>query len=86
MLTKRAGSAPNISGQGIVNPIGTILSVAMMLKYSLNLREESVAVEEAVRKTIEKGVTTKDIGGTATTEEVGSAVADELTKILESMK
>jgi len=69
-----------------VNPIGTILSVAMMLKYSLNLHAESLAVEEAVRKTIEKGIRTKDIGGTSTTEEVGNAVADELMKVLEAMK
>jgi 3-isopropylmalate dehydrogenase len=83
---KGTGSAPDISGQGIVNPIGTILSVAMMLKYSLNLHAESVAVEKAVRKTIEKGVRTKDIGGTSTTEQVGNAVADELMEIIEAMK
>lgn len=57
-----------------------------MLKYSLNLHAESVAVEEAVRKTIEKGIRTKDIGGTSTTEEVGNAVADELMQVLEAMK
>lgn len=69
-----------------MNPIGTILSVAMMLKYSLNLHVESVAVEEAVRKTIERGVRTKDIGGKYSTVEVGSAVADELLKVLEAKK
>jgi 3-isopropylmalate dehydrogenase len=58
----------------------------MMLKYSLNLHRESVAVEEAVRKTIEKGIRTKDIGGTSSTVEVGNAVADELMKVLEAMK
>jgi 3-isopropylmalate dehydrogenase len=58
----------------------------MMLKYSLNLHTESVAVEEAVRKTIEKGIRTKDIGGTSSTVEVGNAVADELMKVLEAMK
>lgn len=57
----------------------------MMLKYSLNLHRESVAVEEAVRKTIEKGIRTKDIGGTSSTVEVGNAVADELMKVLEAM-
>lgn len=79
------GSAPDISGQGIVNPVGTILSVAMMLKYSLNLHAESKAVEEAVRKTIESGIRTKDIGGSNTTVEVGDAVVKELTQILQKM-
>jgi 3-isopropylmalate dehydrogenase len=88
MLTPRprlAGSAPDISGKGIVNPIGTILSVAMMLKYSLNLPAESVAVEEAVRRTIDKGIRTMDIGGTSTTAQVGDAVADELAKVLKEL-
>ncbi|RDW71342.1 3-isopropylmalate dehydrogenase-3 [Coleophoma cylindrospora] len=79
------GSAPDISGQGIVNPVGTILSVAMMLKYSLNLPVESKAVEEAVRRTIEKGVRTKDIGGSAKTSEVGDAVAKELEAVLKEL-
>ncbi|KAA8568736.1 hypothetical protein EYC84_007732 [Monilinia fructicola] len=75
------GSAPDISGKGIVNPIGTILSVAMMLKYSLNLPVEAKAVEEAVRRTIENGVRTADIGGSNKTVEVGDAVAEELKKL-----
>jgi 3-isopropylmalate dehydrogenase len=79
------GSAPDISGQGIVNPIGTILSVAMMLQYSLQLPAESKAVEEAVRRTIEKGVRTKDIGGTNSTIEVGDAVAEELKAVLKGL-
>lgn len=79
------GSAPDISGQGIVNPIGTILSVSMMLKYSLNLYEEAKAVEEAVRRTIEKGVRTKDIGGNNSTIEVGEAVITELKSVLKTM-
>ena len=58
----------------------------MMLKYSLNLDAESQAVEDAVRKTIEKGIRTRDIGGTASTTEVGAAVADELAKILQDIK
>ncbi|KAM3078973.1 3-isopropylmalate dehydrogenase [Clarireedia jacksonii] len=79
------GSAPDISGQGIVNPIGTILSVAMMLQYSLNLPQEAKAVEEAVRRTIEKGVRTKDIGGSSSTVEVGDAVAEELKVVLKEL-
>ena len=80
------GSAPDISGQGIVNPVGTILSVAMMLQYSLQLPVESKAVEEAVRRTIEKGIRTKDIGGTSSTAEVGDAVAEELKVVLKQLK
>jgi 3-isopropylmalate dehydrogenase len=76
------GSAPDISGKGIVNPVGTILSVAMMLQYSLNLPDEAKLVEEAVRRTIESGVRTKDIGGSNSTAEVGDAVAKELKSIL----
>jgi 3-isopropylmalate dehydrogenase len=80
------GSAPDISGQGIVNPIGTILSVAMMLQYSLNLPVEAKAVEEAVRRTIEKGTKTKDIGGSTTTVQMGDAVVAELKTVLKELK
>ncbi|PVH86795.1 3-isopropylmalate dehydrogenase [Cadophora sp. DSE1049] len=80
------GSAPDISGQGIVNPVGTILSVAMMLKYSLRLPAESKAVEDAVRIVIEKGIRTKDIGGSNSTVEVGDAVAETLTSVLKELK
>ncbi|KAI9701248.1 MAG: 3-isopropylmalate dehydrogenase [Candelina mexicana] len=76
------GSAPDISGKGIVNPVAAILSAAMLLKNSLNLPDESKAVEEAVRKTIDKGIRTGDIGGSANTSEVGDAVAEELSTIL----
>ena len=56
--------------------------MAMLLQYSLNLPEEAKAIEEAVRRTIDNGVRTKDIGGTASTSEVGDAVAKELEKVL----
>ena len=82
MLNLFLGSAPDISGKGIVNPIAAILSIAMLLQYSLNLPTEAKAVEEAVRRTIDSGVRTEDIGGKATTSEVGDAVAGELVKIL----
>jgi len=57
-----------------------------MLKYSLNLPAEAKAVEEAVRRTIEAGVRTKDIGGSNSTVEVGDAVAEELKKVLQEIK
>ncbi|SLM38254.1 3-isopropylmalate dehydrogenase leu2a [Lasallia pustulata] len=75
------GSAPDISGKGIVNPVAAILSMAMLLQYSLNLPAEAKAVEEAVRRTIDSGVSTGDIGGKASTSEVGDAVAAELAKL-----
>ncbi|SPJ85472.1 probable 3-isopropylmalate dehydrogenase beta [Fusarium torulosum] len=78
------GSAPDISGKGIVNPVGTILSVAMLLRYSLNLPEEAKAVEDAVRVALDSGLRTKDLGGNATTKEVGDAVIKELEKILKA--
>lgn len=65
-----------------MNPIAVILSVAMMLQYSFNLLKEAKAVEEAVKRTIESGVRTGDIGGSAGTREVGDRVAEELGKIL----
>ena len=57
------GSAPDIAGQGIANPVGAILSVAMMLRYSLGLEEEADAVERSVEGVLEEGYRTKDIAG-----------------------
>lgn len=65
-----------------MNPVATILSVAMLFQYSLNLTAEAQAVEEAVRRTIDRGIRTRDIGGQASTAEVGDAVAEELEAIL----
>ncbi len=61
------GSAPDIAGKGVANPIGAILSAALMLRYSLGLEREAAAVETAVERTIEAGVRTADLGGTHTT-------------------
>lgn len=57
----------------------------MLLQFSLNLPVEAKAVEEAVRRGIDKGIRTGDIGGNATTSEVGDAVAEELKNILFSL-
>ena len=57
------GSAPDIAGQGIANPIGTILSMAMMLRHSLGLEEEAVAVERSVEGVLAEGYRTPDIAG-----------------------
>jgi 3-isopropylmalate dehydrogenase len=68
------GSAPDIAGKGVANPIGAILSAALMLRYSLGLEREATAVETAVERTIEAGVRTADLGGTHTTR----AMTDEI--------
>lgn len=57
------GSAPDIAGRGIANPLGTILSAAMLLRHSLNLDDEAKAVEDAVQKVLDNGLRTADLGG-----------------------
>ncbi|KAJ5883336.1 3-isopropylmalate dehydrogenase A [Penicillium subrubescens] len=76
------GSAPDIAGKGIVNPVAAILSVAMMMQYSFGMFDEARIIEKAVENVIEAGVRTGDIGGEATTIEVGNAIAVELEKLL----
>lgn len=71
------GSAPDIAGQGIANPIGTILSGALMLDH-LGLPDEAARVQKAVDATTGAGVRTRDIGGTAGTDQVVDAVIDAL--------
>jgi len=78
------GSAPDISGQGIVNPIATVLSVSMMLKYSLQQPELASKVDQAVKIVIDNNIRTKDIGGSAGTAEVGDAIAKELAALLKA--
>ncbi|KIW28295.1 3-isopropylmalate dehydrogenase A [Cladophialophora immunda] len=79
------GSAPDIAGKGVINPVAAILSVAMLLLYSLNLPRESLLVEQAVKIVIEKGIVTKDIGGESSTVEVGDAVARELESLFKDL-
>lgn len=66
------GSAPDIAGQGIANPIAEILSAAMMLRYSFGLDAAADAIDQAVETTLEKGICTADIA-TGSTEAVGTA-------------
>lgn len=58
------GSAPDIAGMGIANPIGAILSVALMLRYSFGMEEEANDIEAAVRTTVDAGIKTGDMRGT----------------------
>jgi 3-isopropylmalate dehydrogenase len=72
------GSAPDIAGRGIANPYGTVLSVAMLLRYSLGAEEAARSIERAVTEAIDAGVVTADLGGNATTVECGAAVIERL--------
>ncbi len=72
------GSAPDIAGRGIANPYGTILSVAMLLRYSLGADGAARGIERAVTEAIDAGVVTADLGGKATTTECGAAVLERL--------
>jgi 3-isopropylmalate dehydrogenase len=72
------GSAPDIAGKGIANPLGTILSAAMLLRHSLKLEAEAAAVEAAVNRVIDAGCRTADLGGALTTAAMTDAVLEEL--------
>jgi 3-isopropylmalate dehydrogenase len=82
IANENAGSAPDIAGQGIVNPVATILSMSMMFKYSLCLPEYAAKIDEATKIALDNGIRTKDIGGSSTTSQVGDAIAAELEKLL----
>ncbi len=77
------GSAPDIAGKGIANPLATILSVGMLLRYSLGLNEEAAAVEKAVAEVVAAGYRTKDIYTEGTelvnTAEMGDVVCQTFT-------
>ena len=76
------GSAPDIAGQGIANPLATILSAAMMLRFSLNQPEAAARIEAAVQSVLAQGLRTPDIASEGTrkvgTREMGDAVVAAL--------
>jgi 3-isopropylmalate dehydrogenase len=73
------GSAPDIAGQGKANPLATILSAAMMLRYSLGQAETADRIEGAVAKALAGGARSPDLGGAMTTTQMGDAVLAALT-------
>src|SRR5687767_12229351 len=73
------GSAPALAGQGIANPVGAILTSAMMLEY-LGHKKASEAIEKAVGEAISQDETTRDLGGSLSTEQAGSAICDRITE------
>ncbi|MDR0568431.1 MAG: 3-isopropylmalate dehydrogenase [Spirochaetaceae bacterium] len=83
------GSAPDIAGKDLANPLGTILSAALMLRYSFGLEREALAVEAAVNAVLDAGLRTKDIAGTGAQEKnekiLGTkAMGEAVLKALES--
>lgn len=82
------GSAPDIAGQGVANPIGMVLSTALMLRYSLGCSKEADAVEAAVRKVLDSSADgghdfrPKDLGGDKGTKIIGDKILEVLESIL----
>jgi 3-isopropylmalate dehydrogenase len=73
------GSAPDIAGRGVANPLAMILSAALMLRHGLAREGEAAALESAVDRALAGGLRTTDLGGSATTAEATDAVLKELT-------
>jgi 3-isopropylmalate dehydrogenase len=72
------GSAPDIAGQGIANPLAMFLSAAMLLRHGLGLESEAAAVESAVEGALDSGLRTADLGGSVGTEQATEAVLANL--------
>ena len=77
------GSAPDITGKGIANPIASILSFAMALKYSLDLDSEADSLEQAVQAVLNDGLRTKDILSEGMKETSTSAMGDAIISKLQ---
>jgi len=74
------GSAPDIAGKGIANPIGAILSAALLLRYSLKLEQEAQAIENAVDNAITNSIRTIDLGGRMSTTQMTERIIQNLSK------
>jgi 3-isopropylmalate dehydrogenase len=76
------GSAPDLAGQGLANPMGAILSAAMLLRHTLGLDGEAAAIETAIAKTLEEGPVTPDLAAagavTATTRQLTDSILSQL--------
>lgn len=72
------GSAPDIAGKGIANPVGTVLSAALMLRYSLKLEDAAQIIEQAVDRAITEGARTVDLGGKLTTRQMTDEIIRHL--------
>ena len=79
------GSAPLLAGKNLANPIGTILSLSMLLKYSLNLAKQSLIIERAVSEVLKRGCRTTDISGSnnfISTSEMGDEIVQQVKTII----
>ena len=76
------GSAPDIAGKGIANPLATMLSVAMMLRFSLNQVEAADRIEAAVKQVLKLGLRTVDIMGDGCTQVGTAAMGDAVVRAL----
>ncbi|USW53626.1 Putative isopropylmalate dehydrogenase [Septoria linicola] len=82
------GSAPDISGKGLANPVAQVLSLAMMLRYSFNMHHEADIIEQAVAKVLDSKkdggleIRTGDLGGKATTRDMSEAIQGEVKRLL----
>jgi 3-isopropylmalate dehydrogenase len=72
------GSAPDIAGQGLANPMATVLSAAMLLRHSLGLEEQAARIESAVARALANGIRGADLGGTMGTVAIGDAILERL--------
>jgi 3-isopropylmalate dehydrogenase len=79
------GSAPDIAGKGIANPVGAILSAALLLRYSLKLEDEARSIEHAVEHAIASGCRSADLGGALTTAQMTQEVVQRLETVQESV-
>jgi 3-isopropylmalate dehydrogenase len=75
------GSAPDIAGKGVANPLGMLASVAMMFDYSLDMKEVAQNIDRAIQDSVSEGECTPDLGGTLTTSEAGGAVRRRLGEL-----
>jgi 3-isopropylmalate dehydrogenase len=75
------GSAPDIAGQDLANPVGTILSAALLLRHSLKLEDEADSIEAAVAAVLAAGAVTADLGGALGTRAATEAVIDAIRAI-----
>jgi len=73
------GSAPDIAGEGVANPLAMLLSAALMLRHGLGMGDEAAALESAVDRALENGLRTADLGGSATTAEATRGVLENLS-------
>jgi 3-isopropylmalate dehydrogenase len=72
------GSAPDIAGRGIANPVGTILSTAMLLRHSLNMSQAAESIERAVDQAIHEGMRTVDLGGSLSSRQMTDEILSRM--------